>query len=219
MRTSLLMLFTALIGAAGVADAQIVIYDRADFRGRTFTSYDAIRNFQRYGFNDRSGSIVVRSGTWEVCTDADFAGQCVTLVPGRYPTLISMGIKNRVSSLRPVEEPVVTRPVPPAPPPVPVADRARVTLFGQPDFRGRSIVIEQPIARDLARLGFDDRASSIRVERGYWLFCSDADFDGECRTFGPGDYPVLPPELDHRVSSARRISPRYPYHERPAWGG
>src|SRR5581483_2657642 len=99
------------------------------------------------------------------------------------------------------------------------AERARITLFGQPDLRGRSIVIDQPIVRDLSRLGFDDRATSVRVERGYWLLCSEPDLEGECRTFGPGDYAVLPPELDNRISSIRRISPRYPYHERPRWGG
>ena len=31
----------------------------------------------------------------------------------------------------------------------------------------------------------------MRVERGYWMFCSDANSCGECRTFGPGDYPSL----------------------------
>ena len=38
-------------------------------------------------------------------------------------------------------------------------------------------------------------------------------------TFGPGDYGTLPPELQNRVSSARRISNRYPYREEPNWRG
>jgi len=52
---------------------------------------------------------------------------------------------------------------------------------------------------------------------GYWMFCSDANFEGSCRTFGPGDYPNLPPDLDHRISSGRRIADRYPYEGRPTW--
>ena len=64
---------------------------------------------------------------------------------------------------------------------------------------------------------FNDRASSLRVDRGYWIFCSDADFRGECRTFGPGEYPVLPPELDNRISSGRRISNDFPYSQNPNW--
>lgn len=191
--------------AAGTAAAQITFYERPDFRGRTFTTYDPVRNFQRYGFNDRSASVIVRGGTWQVCTDADFRGECVTLESGRYPTLISMGMKNRVSSLRPIEA---------APPP---AERPSMVLFGRPGLRGRSVTIEEPIVRDFARLGFDERASSLRVDRGYWLLCSGADFEGACRTFGPGEYPELPPVLADRVSSARRIGMRYPYRDRPHW--
>jgi hypothetical protein len=67
--------------------------------------------------------------------------------------------------------------------------------------------------------GFNDRASSLRIERGYWVFCSDASFRGECRTFGPGDYPDLPSGLSGRISSGRRISDDYPYNRNPNWGG
>lgn len=204
-KTLSLVLLLAVLGC-GEARGQITFYERPDFRGRTFTSYDPIRNFQRYGFNDRAASVIVRSGTWEVCTDADFAGNCTTLKPGRYPTLVSMGIKNRISSFRPVEAAAAGE-----------ADPARLVLFGRPEFRGRSLVIDRPVVRNLAELGFNDRASSMRVERGYWLLCSDADFAGECRTFGPGEYPALTAELFDRVSSARRIHHRYPYRDRPHW--
>ena len=71
---------------------------------------------------------------------------------------------------------------------------------------------------NLAGAGFNDRASSLRVEQGYWMFCSDADYNGECLTFGPGKYPNLPPELSNRISSARRIWQRYPYNHNPTWG-
>ena len=46
--------------------------------------------------------------------------------------------------------------------------------------------------RNLDRTSFNDRAASLRVYSGYWIFCSDSEFRGDCRTFGPGDYASLP---------------------------
>jgi hypothetical protein len=75
------------------------------------------------------------------------------------------------------------------------------------------------VVRDMGNTGFNDRASSLRVEQGYWMFCSDANFEGRCLTFGPGDYPQLPGGLDNRISSGRRISSNYPYRQNPSWEG
>ena len=77
--------------------------------------------------------------------------------------------------------------------------------------------MSRDVVRNFDRTGFNDRAESVRIESGYWVFCSDANFEGECRTFGPGDYPNLPRELDHRISSARLISNSYPYSGAPQW--
>ena len=93
----------------------------------------------------------------------------------------------------------------------------RVVLYEGPNFSGRSYVVSGNSLRDLGGTGFNDRASSLRVEQGYWVFCSDAYYQGECLTFGPGEYPTLPPELNGRISSARRISHRYPYNQNPTW--
>ena len=91
-------------------------------------------------------------------------------------------------------------------------------LFSNPDFRGDRYVIEGDYVPDLANTGFNDRAQSVRVNRGYWIFCSDAHFRGRCRTFGPGDYARLGWALDNKVSSGRRINERYPYSGPPNWG-
>jgi len=91
-------------------------------------------------------------------------------------------------------------------------------LFSNPDFNGDRWVISGDYLPDLANTGFNDRAQSLRVRSGYWIFCSDAQFRGQCRTFGPGDYPRLGWALDNKVSSGRRISERYPYGGPPNWG-
>lgn len=90
-------------------------------------------------------------------------------------------------------------------------------LFSNPDLRGQRFIIDGDYLPDLANTGFNDRAQSLHVSRGYWIFCSDAQFQGRCRTFGPGDYPQLGWALDNKVSSGRRISNNYPYSGRPNW--
>jgi hypothetical protein len=59
--------------------------------------------------------------------------------------------------------------------------------------------------RNFSKSGFNDRTSSLKVERGQWMLCSRSDFRGECRTFGPGEYAHLPRELDNSISSARAL--------------
>jgi hypothetical protein len=90
-------------------------------------------------------------------------------------------------------------------------------LYSNPDLRGERYVVEGEYLRNLGNSGFNDRAQSLQVERGYWMFCSDAEFQGTCRTFGPGEYRRLPRGLDNRISSGRRISENYPYQGRPDW--
>jgi hypothetical protein len=90
-------------------------------------------------------------------------------------------------------------------------------LYSNPEFRGDRYVVDSNTLPDLANTGFNDRAQSLRVERGYWIFCSDAGFQGTCRTFGPGSYPTLGWGLDNKVSSGRRISDEYPYNGPPNW--
>jgi hypothetical protein len=94
---------------------------------------------------------------------------------------------------------------------------ARVVLYEGPNLSGRAFVVNSDYMRNLDGTGFNDRAESLRVEDGYWMFCSDANFQGTCRTFGPGQYAQLPPGLADRISSGRRIAEHYPYRDRPNW--
>jgi len=192
--------------------ARIAFYDRENFGGRGVTVTDVVGDFNDISFNDRTRSVVVYSGTWELCHDMQFRGGCQVLPPGRYPQLPN-GLDHEVSSARPVLAAVGQAPVP-----IGGQDRVRAVLYEGPRFTGRQYVVDGNVLRNLDGTGFNDRVSSIRVERGYWLFCSDAQFAGECMTFGPGDYAQLPPSLNNRVSSGRRISNDYPYREQPRWG-
>ena len=96
------------LGIAGLvvatqAAAQVTFYERQDFRGRSFTADHRIGNLERFGFNDRASSARVEAGTWQVCEDARFNGNCVVLQPGNYDSLRAMGLNNAISSVRPVD--------------------------------------------------------------------------------------------------------------------
>jgi Beta/Gamma crystallin len=201
-------------GGAG-GGGRAVLYDGMSFAGGSFAVNGPLANLDRTGFNDRAQSLIVFDGRWELCTDAGFAGRCIVYGPGRYGTLGSL--TNQVSSIRPA----------------PAAGGGagawgggdggwgggnRVVLYESPNLSGRSFLVRSDFMANLDGTGFNDRASSLRVEGGYWLFCSDAGFRGTCRTFGPGDYPTLPPGLNNQISSGRRISESYPYSQNPAWG-
>jgi uncharacterized protein YcfJ len=94
----------AVAGAliASQAAAQLTFYERENFDGQSFTTKQQVRNFERFGFNDRASSVVVFRERWEVCEDARFSGRCVVLRPGRYESLRAMGLNNRISSVRSV---------------------------------------------------------------------------------------------------------------------
>lgn len=282
------------IAAAGHAAAEVTLYGREDFRGRAITVEAVTPSLEGTTFGDRASSAQVRRGPWQLCSEPNFRGDCMTLQPGDYPSLAAIGLNNRVSSLREVgaagprpprgvvlfegrdfsgrrlrvDEAVDNlggfndraqsaivydgewefcehmryaggcaafspgeyrdlgrlggelsslRPAGGSLPGQPPGGGVRAVLYTGPDFRGQPFVIANNVVRNLAREGFNDRASSLRVERGYWLFCSDADFEGVCRTFGPGDYARLPAGLDDRISSGRRIHERYPYQGPPNW--
>ena len=101
------------IGAANRADdnannrpgslrPEVTFYEQEGFGGRSFTTSQELSNFDRVDFNDRASSVVVVGAPWEACEDDRFGGRCTILRPGRYPSLASMGLNNRLSSVRAV---------------------------------------------------------------------------------------------------------------------
>ena len=203
--------------ATAVMAGEITLFEGPGFQGRKMTLRGTTPDLDRTQFNDRAESIIVHDGVWEVCTDAGFGGQCTRLQPGEYPSLDG-SLNKRISSAREVAQ-YTPPPQPAGPAYAPGAGGpARAVLYEGEGFRGRSFEITRDVVRNLDRTNFNDRAASLRVVAGYWIFCSDANFAGDCRTFGPGDYPDLPGDLNRRISSGRHIADRYPYGGSPNWG-
>ena len=187
---------------------RVELFEGIRFEGRAFAINGPVANFPNE-VNDRAQSMIVYDGYWELCENIDYRGTCQTYGPGRHATL--GGMTNRASSIRPAGEPGYGSGT------GGWGSGARALLYEGPNLSGRSFVINAEVLPNLDSARFNDRASSLRVEGGYWLFCSDINFQGDCLTFGPGDYPTLPWSLNNWISSGRRIRDQYPCNQNPNW--
>lgn len=86
-------------------------------------------------------------------------------------------------------------------------DRDDVSLFDRRDFQGYIGALNDD-TRNFDRHGLNDRVASIIVRRGRWEFCTDANYRGDCRVYGPGEYRSLPGGHDDAYSSARQAASR-----------
>jgi uncharacterized protein YcfJ len=88
---------------------------------------------------------------------------------------------------------------------------AQITFYEGQGFRGRAFSTDETV-RDMERRGFNDRASSIVVERGRWEVCEDARFEGRCVVLRRGSYESLRDTgLDRTISSVRPVDNRRRY--------
>ena len=196
----------------------IVLYGQ-QYAGQELLLYDAERNLASRAFNDSATHIEVLAGTWELCSDGGFSGQCLRYGPGRYP--LGPDLRDRLSSLRPLGPGMAGSPPPAVFPPVlqpnrPGLDRpgsrpwagARpaIVFYENARFGGRELPLVGA-APNFVELDFNDRASSVEVFRGRWQVCRHIDFGGECLVLGPGRYD-LSRNLNDAVSSARPLSGR-----------
>ncbi len=76
----------------------IELFSDQGFGGQRLPVRDEMRTLEEVDFNDRTGSLVIYSGQWELCQHADFRGQCLVYGPGRYDRLGTM--HNAITSVR-----------------------------------------------------------------------------------------------------------------------
>ncbi|MEO8144800.1 MAG: beta/gamma crystallin-related protein [Betaproteobacteria bacterium] len=188
---------------AAQAVAQVSFYENEGFQGRTFSTKTQVRDFERFGFNERASSAVVRSSRWEVCDDLRFNGSCVVLRPGRYPSLAAMGLTDGIASMRPVS--ASARIDDDRYAPLPIA--SQVVFYEKEGFQGRSFTSSKQIG-NFARFGFNDRASSVDVAgEQRWEACEGTAFSGRCVILRPGRYTSLVRlGLNDRISSVRPVT-------------
>jgi hypothetical protein len=84
------------------------------------------------------------------------------------------------------------------------AAQAAVTefvIYKQNNFRGPSHTVKGEV--NVLEGGFAREAASLRVKGGYWEACTGNHFKGNCRVFGPGEYPSLEPGWHQSITSVR----------------
>lgn len=222
--TAAFLLAASIVGQAASA-GELVLFSHEDFRGQRVVIADgAANNFRDFDFNDRASSLVVRSGTWELCEHANFQGACAVFQRGEYPNLRQFN--NTFSSAREVdgrrergqgwaggrddrdyreerreerwrEERREER--------RDYADNRgpAVVMFNDNGFRGRTVEINNDV-HTMRDVNFNDNANSMVVNFGTWEVCEHADYNGQCRVFGPGRYEDLR-DFSDRISSIRRV--------------
>jgi uncharacterized protein YcfJ len=154
----------ALAGAVGLTAAQVTLYEDPDFQGHRFSTRQQVINLARHGFNDHASSAVVIGMPWEVCPEKRYDGRCVVLRQGRYPSLAAMGLDDRISSVRPVDNVQRVAPDRYAPDPIPVYDNRRrpgERLY-QADVVSVRAVLGPPEQRCWTEPGNGDNAGSNR---------------------------------------------------------
>lgn len=114
------------------------------------------------------------------------------------------------------------------------AASAQVIFYENEGFRGRVFSTGGEVA-NFSNYGFNDRASSVVVERGRWEVCEDARYEGRCVILVKGSYDSLRNiGMDNRISSVRAAgykrdddysnyespppmeNPNYDYRRRPS---
>ena len=173
----------------------VILHADARFSGAGVRINGAEPDLSRLRFNDRASSITLRSGAWELCTDANFRGRC-EIVDSSTARLNAYRLNDNVSSLRPVSY---------------RGDRGKghrgrrggeLVLFQDSAQRGQAIEISHDVA-DLSQYRFNDRASSFLITGGTWQVCEHANFGGRCEVLQAGAGDLKPIRMNDNISSIR----------------
>lgn len=189
--TRCVLALSSLLAAASASAAPLELFEHSQFRGATLGLDRPAARLSDWGFDDLAGSMIVRNGRWELCTDPDFRGTCRTFGPGEYASL-PPGMVRSLSSARPVPmgEPVAE-----------AGTAAPLTLFEDGGLRGRRLDVTGPMVQ---LPGFNDEASSVEIRRGRWQLCTDGSFRGTCIVLGAGRH-ELTGRMHDEVSSVRPV--------------
>jgi uncharacterized protein YcfJ len=192
------MLTIAALAIATQAAAQVTIYEHEGFQGRSFSTRQPVPNLEFHGFNDRASSIEVTGDRWEVCQAMRYAGPCMILRPGRYPSLAAMGLNDRLSSLRAIarDERVDDSRY------APLATDPHITFYDQEGFQGRSLTARpQDQIVNLEAQTNRYRVRSAIVTSELWEVCEDPGFTGRCVILRQGRY-ATPAQMGLRTEAA-----------------
>ncbi len=81
-----------VIAVSGVPPGRAVLYEFANFGGPSaVVEYGRAPDLSWANFRHPASSARIESGSWLVCTEMGYQGECQVLEPGEYPTLSGLG--------------------------------------------------------------------------------------------------------------------------------
>lgn len=158
-------------------------------------------------YNDMAISLKISGrGSWQVCADANFRGNCQTF-DRDVPDLRRFGLGETISSVRPVDSAVGHPPPPPTPGPWTGGGHhggSSLNLFNGVGFSGPAFEARSSYS-NLPRQ-YNDQAQSLRIQgRGAWEVCVDSDFKGRCEVFDRDVPDLRRYGLSFSISSVRQV--------------
>ncbi|MGE5093796.1 MAG: beta/gamma crystallin-related protein [Betaproteobacteria bacterium] len=81
----------------------VELFPDARFAGKSLVLRGDMHALHESGRAQRMSSLVVREGTWQLCSEPGFEGTCRVYEPGRYPDLER--IDNQIGSIRRISSP------------------------------------------------------------------------------------------------------------------
>jgi len=164
----------------------LVLFNSPNYRGQSATYNQATPNLR--SANNRAQSATVSGGEWQLCEGVNFTGRCVRLSRSS-PNLADQGMRNRVSSVRPMGY------IPPTPP----AGNVEIVLYDQKNYLGN------PTSYDRARPNISKIAFSATVTSGTWLLCDGRSYSGRCITLNQSVWDLTNYNIGRTIRSIRPV--------------
>lgn len=167
MSRAFAFLFVLLIAQS--ASAQVTLFEGANFQGSKRTLRHADPDLSDNDFRNRAKSVIVVGGTWELCSEPGYHGDCREVPPGVYENVRDFS----VASVRPL--------VPPSLPP-PHADLPPVRAM--PGMMAAPVYVSPP---SFCSVPSNKGCPGCKISciGGKQAKCTPAS------TMGGGDYPVI----------------------------
>ncbi len=191
----------------GGRGSTLSLYRDANYAGQVLDTTREYSNLPRQ-YNDMALSLKISGrGSWEVCADANFRGNCQTF-DRDVPDLRRYGLGEAISSVRPSDSHGGYAPPPPPPPPPwnggGFQGNASLSLYNGVGFSGPAFEARTNYS-NLPR-PYNDQAQSLRINgRGTWEVCADSDFRGHCQTFDRDVSDLRRYGMSFSISSVRQV--------------
>ncbi|XP_073497012.1 epidermal differentiation-specific protein-like [Phyllobates terribilis] len=170
----------------------IELFEFPDFKGDSVSLDGDNADLTTVGFLKKAQSLRVHGDPWVVFTDTYYWGIFLCFSEGDYSSIPSTAEK--ISSVRMVKGGLY---------------KPKITLYKDIYFNGASVDLEKA-ATSLKSYGFDNVASSAKVESGAWILYSEDYFKVDKMVVVAGEY--LPNFYcrgwNDRASSLKPISPK-----------